>query len=132
MTAAREAVVRLIVQGTGSSNREINATLDTGFNGYLALPARLIEALGLQGLGREQVTLASGEVRLTRKYEASVRLAGMAHPVEVVEAGEALVGMALLWGSNLCIRCAARRLLLPFGQGVEGGAVRIDEGPLEA
>ena len=70
VTAGREAVVHLTVEGAGGTNREINAVLDTGFNGYLALPAPLIEALGLQGLGRERVTLASGEIRFTSSGSA--------------------------------------------------------------
>lgn len=105
VTAAREGVVRLTVQSSGGAEREINATLDTGFNGYLALPAHLIEGLGLQGLGREQVTLASGDVRLTHKYEANVRLAGAVRSVEVVEAGESLLGMGLLWNYELRMHC---------------------------
>ncbi|PSQ73454.1 MAG: clan AA aspartic protease [Bacteroidetes bacterium QH_9_64_21] len=119
VTAGREAVVHLTVEGAGGTNREINAVLDTRFNGYLALPAPLIEALGLQGLGRERVTLASGEIRFTRKYEASVRLAGLSHPVEVVEAGEPLVGMALLWGYEIRIHC------------IEGGRVVAVERSME-
>ena len=68
-----------------------------GFNGYVALPARVIELLGLQRLGREQVTLASGKTPLVGKYEATIGFGGAAHSVEVVEAGEPLIGMSLRW-----------------------------------
>jgi predicted aspartyl protease len=40
---------------------DVDTLLDMGFNGYVALPVRVIESMGLQRLGREQVTLASGE-----------------------------------------------------------------------
>jgi len=93
--------------------------MDTGFNGYLALPARLVETLDLQGLGREQVTLASGEVRLTRKYEASVQFAGELYPVEVVVAGESIIGMALLWGHELRIHCKEGGRVLVAGSSID-------------
>ncbi len=77
----------------------------TGFNGYLALLAHVIESLELHRLGREQVTLASREIHLVGKYEATLGFAGSVHSVEVVEAGEPLVGMGLLWGFDLRIQC---------------------------
>lgn len=59
--------------------------------------AHVIEALELQRLGREQVTLASGKTHLVGKYEATIGFGGAAHSVEVVEAGEPLIGMSLRW-----------------------------------
>lgn len=59
--------------------------------------AYVIESLELQRLGREQVTLASGKPHLVGKYEATLGFGGTVHSVEVVEAGEPLVGMALRW-----------------------------------
>ncbi|MCS3672400.1 clan AA aspartic protease [Salinibacter ruber] len=75
----------------------MDALLDTGFNGYVALPARVIELLELQRLGREQVTLASGKTHLVGKYKATIGFGGSVHSVEVVEAGEPLIGMSLRW-----------------------------------
>jgi hypothetical protein len=49
-----------MVRGSEDTEREIEALLDTGFNGFLALPAVLIDDLDLRPLGREQITLASG------------------------------------------------------------------------
>jgi hypothetical protein len=39
------------------------------------------------------------------KYEATIGFGGAVHSVEVVEAGEPLVGMGLLWGFDLRIQC---------------------------
>lgn len=100
-------IVRLNVRGPKDTVREVRALLDTGFNGFLALPASLVDKLALRPLGREQITLASGETQFTRKYEGAVRFAGTVQAVEVVQASESLVGMALLWGRDLYIQCVA-------------------------
>ncbi len=105
VTGDREVVVPLLVRAQNGGDRQVDALLDTGFNGYLALPARVIELLELQRLGREQVTLASGKTHLVGKYEATIGFGGSVHSVEVVEAGEPLVGMGLLWGFDLRIQC---------------------------
>lgn len=103
-----------MVRGSEDTEREIEALLDTGFNGFLALPAVLIDDLDLRPLGREQITLASGETQLTRKFEGMVRFAETVQPVEIVQAGEPLVGMSLLWGWDLHVQC------------VDGGRVTVE------
>ncbi|MCS3940586.1 putative aspartyl protease [Salinibacter ruber] len=97
VTGDREVVVPLLVHAENGADRQVDALLDTGFNGYLALPARVIEALELHRLGREQITLASGEIHLVGKYEATLGFGGTVQSVEVVEAGEPLIGMSLRW-----------------------------------
>ncbi|MCS3827498.1 hypothetical protein GGP85_002968 [Salinibacter ruber] len=57
----------------------------------------MIESLELHRLGREQVTLASGKTRLMGKYESTLGFGGAIHSVEVIEAGEPLIGMSLRW-----------------------------------
>lgn len=110
----RGPIVQLSIQRPDDREHEIEALLDTGFNGFLALPSSIIEAFSLSHLGREQVTLANGKVHFARKYEVTVRFAGTVQSVEVVEAGEPIVGMALLRGYDLQVQC------------VDGGAVRLE------
>ena len=55
-----EAIIPLSVKGTANKKRDVDAVLDTGFNGFLALPPRLIEDLQLKHLGQETLVLASG------------------------------------------------------------------------
>lgn len=107
VTANREALVPIFVRASEGTDREVNALLDTGFNGDLALPDHMIDGLGLQRLGREQVTLASGKTPLVGKYEATLDFGGEVHSVEVVEAGAALIGMRLLQGYDLYVHCVA-------------------------
>ncbi len=47
-----EAVISLQVQGPSGQEREVNAVIDTGFNGFLTLPPILVTALGLTRLSR--------------------------------------------------------------------------------
>ena len=100
-----DALVRVAVEGAAGEAREVEAVLDTGFNGFMALPAELIDALELSYRYELQLTLASGEEQSVPTYEATIRWNGASHSVEVVEAGEALAGMALFWGYALRIEC---------------------------
>ncbi len=109
VTEAGDPVARLTVRGSRGNEREISAVLDTGFNGFLALSPHLIERLALEPLDtRVPVVLASGEERLLETYEATALLGEKPRNIVVVEAGEPLVGMALLWGFELHIECWER------------------------
>lgn len=100
LTVAREVLVRLRVQGVRHV-LDAEAVLDTGFNGYLALPPSWIEDLSLERIGQAEMMLASGEARSSHKYKATVRFGRETKPVEVIEAAEPLVGTQLLWGYRL-------------------------------
>ena len=47
VNAAYEPIVRLAVRGPSGQSREIEAIVDTGYNGYLTLPPSLALALEL-------------------------------------------------------------------------------------
>ncbi len=47
VTPDRLAVIRLTVRGPAGQEHEIEAILDTGFDGWLTLPPSLIVLLGL-------------------------------------------------------------------------------------
>lgn len=105
VTVSRDVLVRLTVRGPTGKERDIEAVLDTGFNGALALPSQLVDNLDLERLGSEQVTLASGEKRTVRTYEATTVWLGTPRTVFVIEAAESLLGMGLLWGYEVRIQC---------------------------
>ena len=116
VTSDGDALVRVTVEDATGEAREVEAVLDTGFNGALALPHALVEAFGLARKGDVVARLASGEERRILTYRATVLLGeAPSRPVTVVEAGEALVGAALLWNCKVCLNYA------------EGGAVEIEE-----
>lgn len=114
--STREAVVSLEIGGSHTGLHSINVVIDTGFNGFLAIPRRLLHAwqAPLIGLGRAQ--LADGRQTILPLHE--VHLAWDGHR-RVVEANaidtEPLAGMALLEGYELQIEVA------------DGGLVSIDK-----
>lgn len=105
VTADREARIPLLVRSGEGTEREVDAVIDTGFNGVLGLSTRLIEELGLARVGRERMLLANGEFHFARIYRAIVNLEDRVYSVRAVEAGEPLAGMGLLWEYELCIQC---------------------------
>jgi clan AA aspartic protease len=101
-----EALVSLTVEGLDAEEkqRDVAALLDTGFNGFLALPPSLIDVLALEQTSREQYMTASGAMHFTGVYEAVVVFGERRLVVdEIVEAAEPLVGVGLLWEFEVCL-----------------------------
>jgi len=105
VTADREAVVRVLVQGPTGVEREINGAIDTGFDGYLSLPPSLISVLDLPWRQRGRALLADGSESVFDLYEAVVVWDGLERRIPVDEAQTApLIGMSLLTGCELIIQ----------------------------
>src|SRR5437867_283682 len=84
---------------------DIEAVSDTGFTGFLTLPATLIALLGLAWHGREQAFLGDGSMQVFDVYAATVIWDGQARTVEADAADtDPLVGMGLIYGHELRIR----------------------------
>lgn len=100
-----EPRLQLIVHSASGPPQEIEVVIDTGFNGFLTLPPALIAGLGLPWLCRQQGELADGSILTFDVYVATVEWDGQPRTVEV-EAADAqpLLGMALMEGSELCMR----------------------------
>jgi len=112
-----EALVSLTVEGLDAEGkqRDVAALLDTGFNGFLALPPSLIEVLDLEQISREQYMTAGAAMHFTGVYEAVVVFGERRLLVdEIVEAAEPLAGMGLLWEYEIRIQC------------VDGGQVELE------
>ena len=62
VNARYEPVISIPVQGLSGQEREIEAVVDTGFNGFLTLPPALVAELGLTFQGEGWATLANGSV----------------------------------------------------------------------
>jgi clan AA aspartic protease len=97
-----EASLRLSVEDTRGQPHEVEAILDTGFSGFLTLPAPLIGALGLPWLFRQQGQLADGSFQVLDVFAVTVLWDGQRRTVEV-EALDAqpLVGMQMMRGHEL-------------------------------
>jgi clan AA aspartic protease len=113
-----EATVRLRVRGPGGLEQDIEAVIDTGFNGFLTVSPALVLRLGLLRIGRSRVRLANGQEELLDLYEIEVVWDGQWRTVET-EAAEtdALVGMSLVYGYSVYVEV------------VEGGRVVIEPLP---
>ena len=104
VNANLEAVVTLPLQDSSGQTREVEAVVDTGFNGYLTLPPMLMEDLDLPVVGDSEATLADGSQAAFDVYGVTVLWDGQPMYVETgAVGGEPLVGMALLDRHNLNI-----------------------------
>lgn len=101
---AYEAVVALSLQGPEGQAQDIEAVIDTGYNGFLTLPPRLIDDLGLPFAYMGQAFLANdAEVDFDVHY-VTVLWDGQPRDIEADATGSTpLVGMLLLDKHNLNI-----------------------------
>ncbi len=105
VNAAYEPVIALAVQGQSGQSRDIEAVVDTGFNGFLTLPTTLVSELGLPFVSIGRATLADGSEIAYDVYGATVLWDGQALYVEADAANSTpLVGMMLLDGQDLNIQ----------------------------
>ena len=109
----------LAVPGDGGGDGrslEIEAVIDTGFDGELTLPSGTIRRLSYPYVGSAGGTLADGSEVQFDYHEGRVLWHGIARPVAVIAAeGQPLIGMALLHGSRLKMDAVA------------GGEVLVEE-----
>lgn len=116
-----EAIIAIDVAGPTQPPREVEAVIDTGYNGYITLPSDVVSALGLQFAGHRGATLADGSVTILSAYLATVVWHGRKQDVLVSQtAGTPLVGMSMLRGSRVAMDVTG------------GGALTIDELPKQA
>ena len=102
LTGHREAIIRFPVSRPGGQEQEVQAVIDTGFNGYLTLPDSLVARLGLSYHSRTTAILGDGSRRALGPYEAVVVWSGQERDVLVLAAeGGPLVGMAMLYGHDV-------------------------------
>lgn len=73
VTANRAAVIRLNVIGPTQSQQEVEAVLDTGFNGFLTLASSEVQALELPLAGSRRAILADGSIVALNVHLARVQ-----------------------------------------------------------
>lgn len=104
----REPIVTMEIHGPTGRSVRVQAIVDTGFNGFVSIPAALAERLSLPRTGATRAELANGEVVAVAVCRATVRWHGHDQRVDVlVSDGGPLIGMHLLAGSRLRIQCDA-------------------------
>jgi clan AA aspartic protease len=106
------------IEDAAGTRHDLEATVDTGFTGYLTLPRNQILSLGLRYLYHHAVTLGDGTAVVRHIYEATVGWDGISKTVEVIESEVSpLIGMRMMAGYQLRIDV------------VVGGAVEIEQRP---
>ena len=104
ITADRQAVIGLEIIGTTKRTQQVEAVIDTGFNGYLTIPSNLVDQLKLQLAGNRRAILGDGNVVVLDVYLAKVLWHGQERDVLALQAdGGPLVGMSLLYGSRVTL-----------------------------
>ena len=105
--------------GNGSeegTSLEVEAVIDTGFDGELTLPSRTIRRLGYPYVGSAGGTLADGSEVQFDYHQGRVLWHGAVRPIAVIAAeGQPLIGMALRRGSRLSV------------EALPGGEVTVSE-----
>ncbi len=111
----REARVPLVVLGPNGDEQGVAAILDTGFSGFLTLPASVVEVLELPWLGRGRALVGDGSHQAFDLYTATILWDDVPRAVQVASTEtEPLLGIEMLYGHELRI------------QVVEDGAVAIE------
>ena len=102
---AYQPIVRLSLQGPGGQQQEIDAIVDTGYNGLLTLPSSVVTRLDLPIRSSGVATLGDGSAVSFDVYGVTVFWDGNARDIEADESESVpLVGMLLMDGHDLSIR----------------------------
>lgn len=111
VTHKLEARVGLAIIRPGAPDYPLEAVVDTGFNGFLTLPAGVIRETNLPFNGFTSAQLADGSIVTLRRFHATIRWDRGGRDVLVLESeGGALVGMSLMEGHRLAM------LVVPGGE----------------
>ena len=108
-----EPFVELTLVAPNGAELAVPFLVDTGFNGSLALPCDLLEALGSDFVLGSTFRLADGTIVGAKTARVDVRWHGAIVAVQAGEMDAPMLGMSMLHGSELRI------------DAVEGGAVEI-------
>jgi clan AA aspartic protease len=91
-----EPIIRLRISGD-TDDLELDFLVDTGFNGFLALPLSVTEQLNLKPVGFTTLTLADGAMRQTPTYLATAFWDEVSRDIRVLAIGDRpVLGLQLL------------------------------------
>jgi clan AA aspartic protease len=114
VNANLQPLISVPVFSSSGARHEIEAMVDTGYNGWLTLPPDLIAMLGLPWSRRGRAILADGSTVVFDIYEGTVLWDGVLLTILVDEAdGMPLLGMSLMHGYEVNVHA------------VDGGSVTI-------
>ena len=86
----------------------MNVTIDTGFNGQLALPELYVRQLALTLDQNQRATPAIGRTRIVSSGYTQLLWEDIPRDIRVIQAGTSpLLGMELLWNHRITIDAVA-------------------------
>jgi clan AA aspartic protease len=101
VSADLDATIKVTVSGSAAVRHRVEVVIDTGFNGFLMLPLRLLTSLRCARIGRTRAMLADGSERVFELYAATINWHGRPRAVEVDAADEGgLVGRVCWKATN--------------------------------
>ena len=105
VNAHLEAVITVSLLGPAGQTKEVDALVDTGFNGFLTLPPMLVADLGLAVVGEGEAVLADGSEAVFDVHSVTLLWDSQLRAVEIgAVGGDPLVGMALMEDHDLSIQ----------------------------
>ncbi len=109
VNAAYEAVVPISLRGPEGQSQDIEAVVDTGYNGFLTLPTTLVTELGLPFAYTGRALMANDDEVSFDVHDVTVLWDGHPKPIKADATGSTpLVGMLLLDQHSLHIEVARR------------------------
>ncbi len=104
VNANNEAILSLTIHGPEERNREVNAVIDTGYSGFLTLPAALVAELDLPYVFSSSATLADNTEVGFPVHRVTAVWDGNPRDIQADAVGATpLVGMALLEAHSLYV-----------------------------
>ena len=89
-----EPIITITLTTPEGASMEVEAVIDTGFNGFLSLPAELVEELGFPLLYSSRAFLADDRQVTLQTHQATINWDGQSRTVRASASGTtALVGM---------------------------------------
>lgn len=112
--AGLNAIVNIALLGRNGRRQTVEAVIDTGFDGYLTLPYRVVALLEFPWVRSQSVILGDGNPQLCDVYDGEIARNNQLRSIEIEAANtQPLIGMALMRGYDLNIEV------------FEGGAVSL-------
>ena len=102
VSAELEPLIKIRLVGIGAQEHEIEAIIDTGFNGHLSLPVEQIESLGWPVRGEETTIFGDGREAPMDMYRGIVLWRGSPRLIFAMAARlTPVIGTGLLQGNRL-------------------------------
>ena len=102
VNADYEPVITLTLRGPSGRTLDIDAVVDTGYNGFLTLPTTLVAELGLPHVSMAWATLADGSEISYDVYGVTVLWDGQPRYIEADEANATPSWVCCCWTGMTC------------------------------